>query len=123
MQFDKSSLIGAGLLVMIAILWIGSLFAYDPLDEVDTLIDVDTILVIHNVRNPEDRGDANGSGEIDIDDITTLIWYIFQGGPHPGRLDIILERYVCIDSVIISGSGDTIESWKSGPIYKGLYID
>ncbi|MBU1318758.1 MAG: hypothetical protein KKG33_08930 [candidate division Zixibacteria bacterium] len=49
------------------------------------------------------RGDCDGSGEIDIDDVVYLIAYIFSGGPAPDPLesgDVDCSTEIDIDDVV-----------------------
>ncbi len=57
-------------------------------------------------------GDADGSGEIDIDDVVHLIAYVFSGGPPPEPLlagdadcsgDVDIDDVVYLISYIFSG--------------------
>ncbi|MCK4657419.1 MAG: hypothetical protein KAT85_10300, partial [candidate division Zixibacteria bacterium] len=55
------------------------------------------------VEPPVDRGDCDGSGEIDIDDVVYLIAYIFSEGPPPAPLtvgDVDCSGDVDIDDVV-----------------------
>jgi hypothetical protein len=52
---------------------------------------------------PVDCGDANASGEVDIDDVVYLIAYIFSGGPGPDpseAADVDCSGGVDIDDVV-----------------------
>jgi aminopeptidase N len=51
------------------------------------------------VEPPVDRGDCDGSGEIDIDDVVYLIAYIFSEGPPPDPLAV--GDVDCLDGVDI----------------------
>jgi hypothetical protein len=62
--------------------------------------------------HPYVPGDANGSGDIDIDDVVYLIAYIFSGGPPPDPLeagdadcsgDIDIDDVVYLIAYIFSG--------------------
>jgi hypothetical protein len=55
------------------------------------------------VEPPLDRGDCDGSGEVDIDDVVYLIAYIFSEGPPPDPLpvgDVDCSGDVDIDDVV-----------------------
>ena|GEM_PF-3870050 len=50
---------------------------------VNIITEVYTGIVVEEVSPPFLCGDANGSGDVDIDDVVYLIAYIFAGGPEP----------------------------------------
>jgi hypothetical protein len=73
-------------------------FSRNGYESVDTLVRFNTGITLDVVLNPASYvwGDADGSGEVDIDDIVYLVTYIFVGGPAP-------EPYVAGD---VDGSGE-----------------
>jgi hypothetical protein len=60
----------------------------------------DTMDVYIDIVEPEVFcGDANGSGEIDIDDIVFLVDYVFNAGPAPNPIEA--GDVNCVDSIDI----------------------
>ena len=54
-----------------------------------TVADITNLVyyIFYNLAQPEwERADFNNDGEINLEDITILVSYIFKGGPEPGCL-------------------------------------
>ena len=79
----------------------------DGAESVSTMLDSAYVEVVSYVA-----GDADGSGEVDIDDVVYLISYIFSGGPEPDPMeagdadssgDIDIDDVVYLINYIFSG--------------------
>jgi len=68
--------------------WEGQSFMSIALEDSDSPPNVDTVdIIINVVVSTFVCGDANGSGVVDIDDITYIITHIFQSGPPPNPIE------------------------------------
>jgi hypothetical protein len=76
------------------------------------LRDTVSVSITVSQADPSSCGDANGSGEVDIDDVVFLVSYIFESGPSPDPLDtgdancsgnVDIDDVVYLVSYIFSG--------------------
>jgi len=71
--------------------------------QVDPSIAPEALYAFLVAPEPYVRGDTDGSGEIDIDDVVFLIAYIFQSGPEPDPIesgDADCGGYIDIDDAV-----------------------